>query len=76
MTGAILSPRFLLAGSWSMAHGPPIPLTAVLIGLENNEFQAISEAGHWGHSTLLTMPRIRIVSPTSHNVEWGIAGVI
>ena len=25
-----------------MAHGPPIPLTAVLIGLESNEFQAIS----------------------------------
>ena len=25
-----------------MAHGPPIPLTAVLIGLGSNEFQAIS----------------------------------
>jgi GNAT superfamily N-acetyltransferase len=25
-----------------MAHGPPIPLTAVLIGLDSDEFQAIS----------------------------------
>jgi hypothetical protein len=25
-----------------MAHGPPIPLTAVLVGLDSNEFQAIS----------------------------------
>ncbi|SRR5579883_98786 len=25
-----------------MTHGPPIPLTAVLIGLESSEFQAIS----------------------------------
>jgi GNAT superfamily N-acetyltransferase len=25
-----------------MAHGPPVPLTAVLIGLDSSEFQAIS----------------------------------
>jgi hypothetical protein len=25
-----------------MAHGPPIPLTAVLLGLDSDEFRAIS----------------------------------
>ncbi len=37
-----VSSRLSFGGNRSMAHGSPIPLTSVLIGLNSREFEAIS----------------------------------